>query len=183
MQLMNVRLVDKVLYSNCVYLAVNEVLCGIFEMEYTADKNVRGALQRLLASNRHPVFAIRDFNLTPTMLAHQFDTPTDGFDFPSFPERYAVSSVEPTENSKPAAILSKPGLDAYAELSDHGMRLYELVRLCTSLSVASAVLGMLLMFLFFCLGSYGVANVTSAIIYMLVFLLTETVLSFTFRAD
>lgn len=183
MQLMNVRLVDKVVSKNCVYLAVNRVLSGIFEMNYTADKDVRTALQKLLASNRHPVFAIRDFNLTPTMLSRKFDTPTDGFDFPPFPKRYAISSATPSENSKPAAVLSKEGIEAYVDLSDHGKRLFTLVKISTVLSVLSSVIGMILMFIFFAGSSYGAASTTTALIYMLVWLLPEIILSLTFKTE
>ncbi len=183
MQLMNIRLIDKVVSKNCVYLAINGVLSGIFEMNYNADKDVKTALQKLLASNRHPIFAIRDFNLTPTMLSRKFDTPTDGFDFPSFPKRYAVSSANPSENSKPAAVLSKGGLESYVDLADHGRRLYTLVNICNLLSVLSSVIGMLLMFIFFASSAYGMARVSFVLIYMLIWLLPEIVLSFTFRTE
>ncbi|MDO4816779.1 MAG: hypothetical protein Q4A83_09340 [Bacillota bacterium] len=183
MQLMNVRLSDRVISKNCVYLAVNRILCGIFEMSYTADKDVRVSLQKLLASNRHPIFAIRDFNLTPTMLSRKFDTPTDGFDFPAFPKRYAISSANPSEESKPAAVLSREGLEPYVDLSDHGKRLYTLVNISIILSVLSSVIGMILMFIFFACSSYGVASASTVLIYMIIWLLPVIIMSLTFRTE
>lgn len=183
MQLMNVRLSERVVSKNCVYLAVNRILSGIFEMNYNADKDVRSALQKLLATNRHPIFAIRDFNLTPTMLSRKFDTPTDGFDFPTFPKRYAISSANPSETSKPAAVMSREGLEPYVDISDHGKRLYTLVSISSLLSVLSSVIGMLLMFIFFAGASYGMASASTVLIYMLLWLLPEVIMSLTFKTE
>jgi len=183
MQLMNVRLVDKVVSKSCVYLAVNGVLSGIFEMDYTADKNVQESLQKLLASSRHPIFAIRDFNLTPIMLSRKFDTPTDGFDFPTFAKRYSLSSANPSEHSKPAAVLSKEGLEAYVDLSDHGKRLYRLINISGALSVLSSVIGILLMFIFFAFSSGSLTGVSAVLIYMLAWLLPEIIMALSFKTE
>lgn len=181
MQLMGIRLPDRISRSNCVYLAVNGSINAIFEMQYTADEEVKNSLMDLMESNRHPIFAIRDFNISSTMLADKFSIYTDGFDFPSFSRRYAISAAGPSEYSKPAAVLSQEGFSAYVKLADHSRRLFNLIRISTIISVASSLLGMLIMFILSA-GGKGF-GVTGALIYMLAALLPEIILSLTFKAD
>ena len=47
-------------------------------MKYEGQPQVRKALVGLIRSNRHPIFAIRDFLVTPEMLSDCFDVATDG---------------------------------------------------------------------------------------------------------
>ena len=53
---------------------------------------VRRALIDLVRSGRHPVFAIRDFNINPELLHNIFDIATDGYDFPPYVERFELST-------------------------------------------------------------------------------------------
>ena len=48
MRLMGVVLPDKYVLNNGVYVAVAGVICGVFEMEYTASAAVRSALAELV---------------------------------------------------------------------------------------------------------------------------------------
>ena len=110
MRLMNVRIPFRLVDKTSVLLAVDGILCGIFNMKYTAKPQVREALIDLMRSNRHPVFAIRDFNVTPEMLHVAFDVATDGYDFPPYIDRFDMSSAEPGEDSQIAAIICREGL-------------------------------------------------------------------------
>lgn len=175
MRLMGVVLPEKYVLNNGVYIAVAGVICGVFEMEYTASDAVKSALEELVGSDRHAIFAVRDFNITPSMLSVKFDMPTDGFDFPPYSERYAISGAEPSEASKPAALISREGLSALVSLADHGKMLFSRIRLSVMLSVVSAVVGMLVMFI---LSLSAMPSVVTALSYLLAWLLITVILSF-----
>lgn len=175
MRLMGVVLPEKYVLNNGVYIAVASVICGVFEMEYTASDAVKSALEELVGSDRHAIFAVRDFNITPSMLSVKFDMPTDGFDFPPYSERYAISGAEPSEASKPAALISREGLSALVSLADHGKMLFSRIRLSVMLSVVSAVVGMLVMFI---LSLSALPSVVTALSYLLAWLLITVILGF-----
>lgn len=175
MRLMGVVLPEKYVLNNGVYIAVAGVICGVFEMEYTASDAVKSALEELVGSDRHAIFAVRDFNITPSMLSVKFDMPTDGFDFPPYSERYAISGAEPSEASKPAALISREGLSALVSLADHGKMLFSRIRLSVMLSVVSAVIGMLVMFI---LSLSALPSVVTALSYLLAWLLITVILGF-----
>lgn len=181
MQLMGIRLPEGIAPKYSVFVAVSGVVSGIFEMKYTPAKAVREALISLLRSNRDPVFAIRDFNINPRMLSLKFDIPTDGFDFPSFAERYEISSAEPSDSAKPAAIMYRDGLDSLTELADHGRRLFTVIRLNVLFSVLCTVIGMAMMFLAFIGGDIAFAGVRTVLNYMLLWLLPVIALCFALR--
>lgn len=175
MRLMGVILPEKYVLNNGVYIAVAGVICGVFEMEYITSDAVKSALEELVGSDRHAIFAVRDFNITPSMLSMKFDMPTDGFDFPPYSERYAISGAEPSEASKPAALISREGLSALVSLADHGKMLFSRIRLSVMLSVVSAVIGMLVMFI---LSLSALPSVVTALSYLLAWLLITVILGF-----
>lgn len=175
MRLMGVILPEKYVLNNGVYIAVAGVICGVFEMECIASDAVKSALEELVGSDRHAIFAVRDFNITPSMLSVKFDMPTDGFDFPPYSERYAISGAEPSEASKPAALISREGLSALVSLADHGKMLFSRIRLSVMLSVVSAVIGMLVMFI---LSLSALPSVVTALSYLLAWLLITVILGF-----
>lgn len=143
MRLMNVRIPYRLVDKCSVLLAINGVLYGIFNMKYTGQPQVRYALTSLMRSNRHPIFAIRDFNVTPDMIHNTFDVATDGYDFPPYVERFAISDAAPSEDSKVAAVVCREGLAPLTHMADTGRSMYMAVRInlmVTALSVAFTLL-------------------------------------------
>ena len=149
----------------------------MFQMEYSPVDSVRDALYMLMRSDRHPVFAVRDFNITPQLLSVKYDIPTDGFDFPSFAQRYEISGAEPSEASKPAALVSREGLGAFVHLAEHAKGLYTRVRVSVMLSVMSTVIGMIVMFI---LSLTGQMTVTAVLSFLLAWLIPVLVIGFCF---
>lgn len=145
MHLSGVRLPQKLASKSSVFVSVNGVLMGIFTIKYTPMTSVQEALSTLLRARREPVFAIRDFLVTPLMIRQRFRLPTDGFEFPPFEDRYRVSG-EDGADSPPAALLSREGLASYAEVSESARRAYAASSFSTALSVVCAVVGLLLGF-------------------------------------
>lgn len=177
MHLMGVHLPDMFKIKNCVYVSEGDTICGMFQMEYTPVDSVREALYMLMRSDRHPVFAVRDFNITPQLLSVKYDIPTDGFDFPSFAQRYEISGAEPSEASKPAALVSREGLGAFVHLAEHAKGLYTRVRVSVMLSVMSTVIGMIVMFI---LSLTGQMTVTAVLSFLLAWLIPVLIIDFCF---
>ncbi len=178
MHLMGISLPDKYKFENCIYVSQGKAICGMFEMEYRPLDSVKNSLYTVLRSDRHPIFAIRDFNITPKLISVKYDIPTDGFDFPTAEKRYELSGMQPSENSKPAALISHEGLGAFVSLTEHGKDLYRRIRICVILSVISTVLGIALMFI---LSLSGSMSVIIALSYVLAWLIPIIILSFSFN--
>ncbi len=146
MRLMNVRVPYKLVSKTTVLLAVDGILCGIFNMKYEGQPQVRKALVGLIRSNRHPIFAIRDFLVTPEMLSDCFEVATDGYDFPPYVERFPISEATPSEDSKPAAVVCREGLGPLVHMADSGRSMYLAVRVNLLLTILAAVLGVAVAF-------------------------------------
>ncbi|MCI7137433.1 MAG: hypothetical protein SPI09_08870 [Candidatus Limivicinus sp.] len=180
MQLMNVRVPFRLVDRTSVLLAVDGILYGIFNMKYTADPKVRKALVNLMRSNRHPIFALRDFNATPEMLRGCFDVATDGYDFPPYVERFKMSEAMPSEDSKVAAVVCREGLRPLTHMADTGRSMYVTIRLNMLLTVLCALLGMLIAFIRLVgVGSIGVGFLFW---YMILWLIPVLILSFILKA-
>ena len=176
MRLMNVRIPFRLVDKTSVLLAVDGVLCGIFNMKYTAKPQVREALIELMRSNRHPVFAIRDFNVTPEMLHVAFDVATDGYDFPPYVDRFDMSSAEPGEDSQIAAIICREGLGPLVHTADTARSIYSATRINTVLTAVSALFGLL--FAAFRLLGAGSVSIPLLFAVMLFFALATAAVSF-----
>ena len=146
MRLMNVRVPYRLVGKTTVLLAVDGILCGIFNMKYEGQPQVRKALVGLIRSNRHPIFAIRDFLVTPEMLSDCFDVATDGYDFPPYVDRFAISEAKPSEDSKLAAVVCREGLGPLSNMADTGRSVYMATRINLLLTILAAVLGVFVCF-------------------------------------
>lgn len=87
------------------------------------------------------------------MLHKKYRVPAEGFDFPLFAQRYAVSATEPAEDSPICALLGREGLGAFMEVSGCGRRCYLSAMLGTTLSAVGAVVGVILAFALYSFGS------------------------------
>lgn len=145
MRLMNIRIPYRLAEKTSVLLAIDGILYGIFTLKYTPLPEVRRALVELVRSGRHPVFALRDFNVNPEMLHNTFDIATDGYDFPPYAERFAMS--EPShKSSKIAAVICNEGLGPLTQVADVGRSMYLAVRFNLVLAMLSSILGPVLVF-------------------------------------
>jgi hypothetical protein len=153
MRLMNVPMVGSKLAGNtAVYLAIKNPLRdryeikGIFNLEYTADEGVSRALHGLMRTARHPVFAIRDFNVTPALLHELFGVATDGYDFPPYEERFHLSEERTGEDNSISAVVCLDGLGPLSHAVDTGRSIYVSTRVNLWITAIGAVLGVLMGF-------------------------------------
>ena len=170
MRLMGIVIPQKLASRSSVFIAMNGILTGIFNIKYEPQGTVRAALAGLLHSRRDPLFAVRDFLVTPLMLRQKYRLPTDGFDFPPFARRYEVSGAEPGEESQLSALLSREGLGSFVEVADCGRHAYLASALGAALSVVCAVVGIVLFFVMIVTGGAGAVSVSNVMTYMFLWL-------------
>ena len=153
MRLMDIRIPYRLISNTSVLLAIDGILYGIFNISYTPDPKVRKALVSLMRSSRHPVFAIRDFNITPELIRDYFDVATDGYDFPPYVERYKLSEAKPARESKIAAVICREGLAPLITMADAGRSVYLVTIFNIVICLFSVILGVALVFIKFLTGT------------------------------
>ena len=179
MRLMTVRVPYRLVGKTTVLLAVDGILCGIFNMKYEGQPQVRKALVGLIRSNRHPIFAIRDFLVTPDMLSDCFEVATDGYDFPPYVDRFAISEAKPSADSKLAAVVCREGLGPLVHMADTGRSMYLAVRLNLLITALAAVLGVFTVFIK--LLSAGTVTMVFLLVFLLVWALPVLLISLFMR--
>ena len=177
MNLMGIRVPKKISTSSSVYTAINGALVGIFNMEYHATAGVQSALVTLLHSTMEPVFAIRDFNITPVMIQSKFKMPNMDLKFPAYTERFRISEAEPGEDSSIAAVLTRDGMAPLVDAAERGRRLYNGVRIGTLITVLGCLFGLLMMFLLCWTGSLDNVTARNAVTFMLLWLIPTVVIA------
>lgn len=178
MQLMGVRLPKKGVSKTTLFTAINGSLAGFFNVRYSPVSSVQDALVMMLRGKKSPLFAIRDVNISPLLIKQKFRIPSDGLDFPSFADRYAISARQPDENTSPAAVLSREGLAPMVEAAETATRLCTVSKLCTLLSLIGSVMGLVLMFLLCWAGSFDAASAGNAASFMLLWFVPVLALTF-----
>ena len=177
MNLMGIRLPQNLAVKNAICTALSGELVGVFVMEYVPVSSVQEALMTLLAGRTQPIFAIRDFNITPLMIRQLFRMPTDNFNFPPFRDRYRISSVR-EEPGPISAVLSRPGVGPMVDAAEAGRKLYSASRIGTVISLLGTVIGMVTMFLLFRAGSFDTATAGNVLMYMFLWALPVLILAF-----
>lgn len=181
MSLKGVHLPQKLNSKNAVFVSINGVFVAIFTIKYVAVTSVQNALFSLLHSSLEPIFAVRDFNITPLMIRQMFKMSTDGFDFPAYSKRYAMSAAEPGEYTQIAGIVSRDGLGPFVSISSLGKRLYTAVQICVFLALLCAVIGIVMMFVLCAMGAFDSATVGNLLTYLLLWLVPVILLNFGLR--
>ncbi|MCD7768738.1 MAG: hypothetical protein LUH36_01265, partial [Oscillospiraceae bacterium] len=178
MNLMGIRLPQNMSVKNTICTAFGQELVAVFVLDYTPTSSVQEALVTLLQGRTQPVFAIRDFNITPLMIRQLFRMPTDNFNFPSFRERYRLASAADREDCPMAAIIYRAGMGPMVDAVEAGRRLYNTCRIGAILSLLGSITGMLILFLLFRAGSFDTATAGNVLSYMILWAMPVVILSF-----
>lgn len=176
MNLMGIRVPRKLSTPSSIYTAINGALVGIFNVEYRATGSVQEALVTLLHSSLEPVFAIRDFNITPQLIKTRFRMPTDSFKFPAYAERYRISGAQPGEESRVAAAIAREGMGPLVDTAERGRRLFGGIRAGAIIAAAGCVFGLLMLFLMCWTQTLDVATAGNVITFMLLWLIPTAVI-------
>ncbi len=176
MNLMGIRVPQKMANRNTVFTAISGELSGLFDIEYKPMPAVQDALGVLLRSGCDAVFALRDFNMTPDSIRTKFLVVGEAFNLPSYPERFRISGTEPDPNNPIAAVIANESIVPVCELSKRGKRLYFCVMAAAAIAAAGSVIGLLAMFLASWMGAFGIANVALVALVMLLWLIPNVLI-------
>ena len=167
MHLSAVKIPDKLKAESALYTAVDGELTGVFLFRYRPLASVQRALFALRKARRKPIFAVRDFNLDPMALRREFGVSTEGFRFPTFPERYSLSAAGKDHDTPAAGLLGGEDLETMVDLCEWGGSLYRIGRICAWACLGSAILGIALMIAPCWTGNWAAASAARALLYML----------------
>ncbi len=167
MSLKGIRIPANIDVSGAIYTAVNGKLCALFIVEHTPSDGVRSALYSLEGSNLRPIFAIRDFNITPGMLKSKFRL-TGSVSFPPAEDRFLLSADgDPEEAEPPAAIMTREGLGHYLELIRSGRRMIRAVRRLLAMTLTGSLLAMAIIALAVARSAYISVSAWNILVYLL----------------
>ena len=167
MNLIGVRIPDRANMKNAVYTAINKRLVVVFPIEYTPVNSVQSALISLLKWRINLFLAVRDFNVTPLMLAQKYKVSFDDIELIQARESYTFSDANSGKEGRMTAVIVREGLGPYAEILTGGRLLRSSAMFATILSIISALCGVLLVFYMCWAGAFLSATPGSLIVFML----------------
>ena len=165
---MGVRLPREIKLKTGVFLAVDKELVAVFAVKYMASDNVDAALQAILHNGIRPVFAVRDFNITPALIKRKFKINTKKRClYPELSERLALSEEEYESNGRAGALLFREGLMPYAEAVIGGKRMHGAVRKSCAWALIGSICGTLLAFYLTFAGGFQVLTPAALLAFQL----------------
>ena len=165
---MGVRLPRDIKLQTGVFLAVDKELVAVFAVKYMASDNVDAALQAVLHNGICPVFAVRDFNITPALIKRKFKINTKKRClYPELSERLALSEEEYEGSGRPGALLFREGLMPYAETVIGGKRMHGAVRKSCGWALIGSICGTLLAFYLVFIGGFQVITPASLLAFQI----------------
>lgn len=173
MNLMGIRLPQNLDIKNAVFSAIDGELAGVFIINYLPSDAVQSALVSMLHSKITPIFAIRDFNVTPALIRNKFKIPFDEGEFTTYAARYELSQSSEQTSEAPAALMSREGINHYTEIVRCGRRIVTASKFSLAIALAGTFIGMVLMILMFAGGSFAAASVANVLTYMLMWAAAE----------
>ena len=171
MNLKGVRLPQNLNVKNAVFVVMHDELAAVFAINYVPLNSVKEALLSLFHTKTKPLFALRDFNISPMMLQNKFQINTNQVEFLTYEERYILSDLEADTRARPIAVLSREGLGPLVDVSVGGKRLYQTVIRNTIMAGFSSVLAFGFLASFFWLGASSAASSVNLVSYFSAWLL------------
>ncbi|MBR4078251.1 MAG: hypothetical protein IKK17_06565 [Oscillospiraceae bacterium] len=163
--------------ENALFMAVNGHVIAYIVMDYKPIKSVRAGLKSALRGSVEMVFAARDFNITPLLISKKFKSPTDTLRFPSYKQRYEITSHTDSDTAVSAAVVSRKSFFSYAAVVEKARYLYRSVTLSVALSAVSSAMGIILMFIMALTGAGAAVTVGRLLIFMLLWLVPTLALT------
>jgi len=167
MELLHVRIPDEMNMKNAIYTAINNKLAAMFAVEYTPANSVQGALISILKWRIKLFFAVRDFNVSPSMLEQKFRVSLEDFEYVQAKDSYSISDLNSAKGGRISAILTREGLGPFAEAITGSRLLKSAALVATGVSVAFAAVGVIIMFYLCWTGALVSARPGNLVLFML----------------
>jgi len=170
MNLLGFRIPDDMNMKNAVYTAINDKLVAVFAVDYSPANSVQGALISILKWRIKIFFAVRDFNVTPSMLEQKFRVSLEDVAYVQAKDSYSISDSYSEKEGRIAAILTREGFGPFAEAVTGGRLLKSAALVATVASIVSAALGVIIMFYMCWSGAFLSAKPGNLMLFMLAML-------------
>lgn len=177
MQLMGVYMKEGVKVRNAVYLSVNGEMCAVFALNYAPAGRVRKALRRIEEA-RHltPVFATRDFLITPVLVHDRYQISPESLEFSGVEERSRLFGISDIPPAQQGGILTKCGFSTLTGMVTGSRVLQKVTYYGMVISMAGGIMGLVLMFFLTYLGAQAVSAM-NVLLFPLLWTLPVLVLS------
>ena len=165
MNLMGIRVPDSVNTKDAMFTVINDELSSVFQLNYIPANSVQKAIVAIMKTKVTMLFAVRDFNVTPSMVQRKFKVNMSNFEDLSVEDCYRASEEDSENMPQVSAILSRGGLAPMADAVVMGWQLKLVSTLATAVSILTSILGVFFI-AFMCMKS-GVAPASSVLTFML----------------
>ncbi len=177
MNLMGIRLPPNLELRSAVFSAIDSELAGVFIISYTPSDAVQAALVDMLQARIRPIFALRDFLLTPSLLSGKFKITLEEGEFLTYASRFELSENNADPAEEPTALMSREGIGHYVETVRGGRRLCRSTRVALALTLLGTGLGLALLVLVLLQGAFGAASAGNVLLFMLLWELAVWIFS------
>lgn len=178
MKLMRVRIPEGTNLKQAVYLAINSELAAVFALHYKPDASVQTSLHSAArSSGLMPILATRDFMITPQFLKHRYKLPPDRIEFPSVEERAYLSSPDAVRQPKQGALMVRGSFQCFSSAVVGARAMRSATRSTMGVAMLGGVIGSLVMFFLTLLGAVQAVSAWNLLVFSLLWLLPELLLT------
>ncbi|MBQ9857600.1 MAG: hypothetical protein IJO77_01225, partial [Oscillospiraceae bacterium] len=178
MALLGIKIPQSVNAKNAIFTAINDTLVGTFTVTYKPLKTVQTSLLTLLGSNIKLFFAVRDFNITPLMVQQKLQIPVDDIEYMPTVDAYRMTNDAKDDVPHAAAVIVRESPSIYSETVTTAKNMRRIATLNTAISVISALLGMIIVFLVSWKSDGVMMKPSNLMLYMLAVEIATIILSF-----
>lgn len=178
MKLMRVHMPEGARVKQAVYLSVNGELAAVFALSYAPATNVKASLQAIShCAGLTPILATRDFMITPQFLKHRYKLSPDRIEFPTVEERARLSSPDAIQEPKQGALLSRPSFACFS-MAVAGARAARSAAIAAiAVAFTASVMGLLVLFFLTFIGSTLAVSSWNLLLYTILWLLPELLIT------
>lgn len=178
MKLMRVHMPEGARVKQAVYLSVNGELAAVFALSYAPATNVKASLQAIShCAGLTPILATRDFMITPQFLKHRYKLSPDRIEFPTVEERARLSSPDAIQEPKQGALLSRPNFACFS-MAVAGARAARSAAIAAiAVAFTASVMGLLVLFFLTFIGSTLAVSSWNLLLYTILWLLPELLIT------
>lgn len=178
MRLMGVHVPEGTRIQSAAYISVNKELAGVFALTYAPSAGTRSGLHSVMhSSGLTPVLATRDFMITPALVKKRYKVSADRLEFPVVAERARLSAPEAGADGKQGALMAKGSFLSFASAVSGGRLLRRAVHASVAVSLLGGILGTGLVCLLTYLGSVEAASAVNLLVYQLLWLLPNLLIT------
>lgn len=160
-----------------MYVVMDDTLVGIVTLRYQPTKQVHKAMSTMKQMHMSATLAVRDFNISPTMVESEFGMKRGFADQPEIRSIERIRREDYTDGDAPAAILIGTGLEPMVQVLKAADKLAGAVRSNLVLGAFAGICGMLIVFYMLFQGITNVLTVTNILLYLLIWYLPSFIIT------